>query len=277
VALDRRDQLIAELQAENAELNRLLAAVLERNAALERDVDRSSSNSRCSRSADTPTRQLSSAESGHKNKRLATSGFVAWLTGLPCAGKSTLARRLGERLTSVGVVSEILDGDAVRQHLSKGLGFSKEDRNTNVLRIGFVASLVARHGVPVIVAAVSPYRETRDLLRREVPAFVEIFVDCPIEVCEERDVKGMYAEARTGRRVGFTGIDDPYEIPLAPAVTVHTGIESVEESVDKILATLAERALLPVHRPEGASRLPTLTERDELERERAGSRLYTEE
>lgn len=166
------------------------------------------------------------------------SGFLVWFTGLPCSGKSTLAHALAKRLNVHAVNCEVLDGDVVRPHLSAELGFSREDRDTNVRRIGFVANLLVRNGVAVIVAAISPYRESRNAVRRDVARFVEIHVDCAIEVCEERDVKGMYAQARAGQRPRFTGIDDPYEPPLHPELTVLTGSESVDASLDRVLAVL---------------------------------------
>ncbi len=173
-------------------------------------------------------------------------GYVVWLTGLPCAGKSTLALALARYLADRGLKPEIFDGDVVRRHLSKGLGFSREDRDTNVRRIGFVAGLLAKHGVPVIVAAVSPYRDTRDEVRREIENFVEVYVKCPQEVCERRDVKGMYAQARAGKIQGFTGVDDPYEPPLNSEVTIETSVEGAEASLEKIVTKLKQLGL--VHR-----------------------------
>jgi adenylyl-sulfate kinase len=176
-------------------------------------------------------------------------GFVLWFTGLSGAGKSTLAEALAPELRRRGVKVEILDGDVVRTNLSKGLGFSKEDRDTNILRIGFVANLLARHGVAVITAAISPYRDIRDQNRRlaegDGAAFIEIFAAATVEQCEARDVKGMYAEARAGKRPGFTGIDDPYEPPLNPEVVCETGIEPPERSLARILAHLESRGLIP--------------------------------
>jgi adenylylsulfate kinase len=166
------------------------------------------------------------------------NGLVIWLTGLPCAGKSTLARALAEYFSAKQLNCEVLDGDVVRKNLSHGLGFTREDRDINVKRIGFVAGLLARNNVAVIVAAVSPYREAREQVRKEVGRFVEVFVDCPLEECERRDVKGMYAQARAGQRTAFTGVDDPYEPPLAPEVTVRTGQESAADSVSRILQTV---------------------------------------
>jgi adenylylsulfate kinase len=175
-------------------------------------------------------------------------GCVVWLTGLPCAGKSTISSALAKQLLERQVPCEILDGDIVRRHLSKGLGFSREDRDTNVKRIGFVASLLAKHGVVVLVAVVSPYRSTRDEVRKEIPNFVEVYVECPSEVCEKRDVKGMYAEARAGKIQHFTGVDDPYEPPTSSEVTLQTNRESVADSVGKIVAKLEQLELLPASR-----------------------------
>jgi len=166
-----------------------------------------------------------------------TPGFVVWLTGLPCAGKSTLARALIPALSRTHPC-EVLDGDVVRQHLSQELGFSRRDRDMNVQRIGFVAGLLARHGVAVVVAAVSPYRDARVAVRRSVERFVEVFVDCPLKVCEERDVKGMYARARRGQLPSFTGVDAPYEPPVSPEVVLETSAESLAECVDRVAAAL---------------------------------------
>lgn len=167
-------------------------------------------------------------------------GFTVWLTGLPCSGKSTIAAKLVEHLRASGRKVEVLDGDLVREHLSKGLGFSRADRDANVLRIGFVAQLLARNGVAVVVAAVSPYASTRELVRQQIPGFVEVFVECPLEECERRDVKGMYKRARAGAIGAFTGVDDPYEPPLHPDVTVRTREEEVDESLQKVLDKLDE-------------------------------------
>jgi adenylyl-sulfate kinase len=171
-------------------------------------------------------------------------GYVVWLTGLPCSGKSTLATALAQHLEARGVRSEVLDGDVVRRHLSKGLGFSREDRDTNVRRIGFVAGLLARNGVPVIVAAVSPYRSTRAEVRSEIANFVEVHVQCPQEVCERRDVKGMYAQARAGKIQHFTGVDDPYEPPAECEVTIMTDQEDAHASLEKIVAKLQSLGLM---------------------------------
>ncbi|MBI3470002.1 MAG: bifunctional sulfate adenylyltransferase/adenylylsulfate kinase [Candidatus Solibacter usitatus] len=174
-------------------------------------------------------------------------GFCVWFTGLPSAGKSTIADILAVLLMERGRQATILDGDVVRTHLSKGLGFSKEDRDTNILRIGFVASEIARHNGAVICAAVSPYRSTRDQVRSMVglDRFIQVFVDTPIGVCEQRDVKGFYARARTGELKGFTGVDDPYEAPVAPELTLTTTDCSPEQNAHKIVQYLVERGFLP--------------------------------
>ena len=165
-------------------------------------------------------------------------GFVVWLTGLSGAGKSTIARRLEEELVRLGRGVEVLDGDEVRTHLSKGLGFSKEDRDTNIRRIGYVARLVGRHGGVAIAAAISPYREVRDEVRSATPGFVEVYVRCALEELVRRDVKGLYAKALSGELAHFTGVSDPYEEPLGAEVTVDSGNQTVEESVERILDRL---------------------------------------
>lgn len=167
-------------------------------------------------------------------------GFTIWLTGLPSSGKSTLANGLARELKAQGQAVEVLDGDVIRTHLGKGLGFSKEDRDLNVKRIGFVSQLLTRNGVAVIVAAVSPYRDARDWCRRQIGNFVEVFVQTPAAVCEERDVKGLYGKARAGEIKGFTGVDDAYEEPLNPEIAVQTASETAEESVAKIVSRLKE-------------------------------------
>lgn len=172
---------------------------------------------------------------------MAEQGFTVWFTGLSGAGKSTIAQRLEQELVARGRRVDVLDGDVVRTHLSRGLGFSKEDRDTNVRRIAFVASLVTRHGGAVITAAISPYRAIREEARREVSKaghFVEVFVSCPLEELVRRDVKGLYEKALRGEVENFTGVSDPYEEPLNPDVVVRTDQETVEESTAKILARL---------------------------------------
>ncbi len=175
-------------------------------------------------------------------------GFVVWFTGLSGAGKSTLTEALASVLRERGLRVEVLDGDEVRLNLSKGLGFSREDRDTNILRIGFVANLVARNGIAVITAAISPYRVTRDrnraLVEGDGSTFIEAHVAATLEQCEARDVKGLYAEARAGKRTGFTGIDDPYEPPLRPEVVLPTGTESLAQSLERVLGCLEAHGLL---------------------------------
>jgi adenylyl-sulfate kinase len=175
-------------------------------------------------------------------------GVILWLTGLPCAGKSTLARALGPLVAAAGP-TEILDGDEVRAHLSKGLGYSREDRDTNIRRIGYVARLLARHGVFVITAVISPYARTRDEIRREAERygvhFIEVFVSAGLETVVARDVKGMYRRALAGELPSFTGVSDPYEPPSDPEIVVRTDQQTVEESVETILRALVTRGLLP--------------------------------
>jgi adenylyl-sulfate kinase len=167
-------------------------------------------------------------------------GLTLWFTGLSGAGKTTLARMIKNELRHRGHKVEVLDGDVVRTNLSKGLGFSKEDRDTNIRRIGFVCNLLARNDVIAIAAAISPYRDIRDEVRRDTGAFVEVFVKCPIDVLAERDVKGLYKKAMAGEIKHFTGIDDPYEAPLAPEIIVETDKETPEQSARRIIARLEE-------------------------------------
>ena len=173
------------------------------------------------------------------------TGYILWFTGLSGAGKSTLASRVSKSLLERGAKVEVLDGDEVRENLSKGLGFTKEDRDVNIRRIGFVANLLARNGVVAVSAAISPYRAVRDEVRAkaEVP-FVEIYVEAPIEVLEARDTKGLYKKARAGMIRNFTGISDPYEPPLDAEVVVRSAEESVETSAAKVLGYLEKRGLV---------------------------------
>jgi adenylyl-sulfate kinase len=176
---------------------------------------------------------------------VANQGFTLWFTGLSGAGKSTLSLAVGDALKSRGCLVEALDGDEIRQRLSRGLGFSKEDRDENIRRIGFVARLLSRSGAVAIAAAISPYREVRDEVRREHEApFVEVFVNCPLDVLIKRDPKGLYAKALRGQIQNFSGISDPYEPPLAPEITVHTASETVGTSRDVILRWLDARKLI---------------------------------
>jgi len=171
-------------------------------------------------------------------------GFTLWLTGMSGAGKSTISEQLMGRFLRANAKVELLDGDVVRTNLSQGLGFSREDRDTNIRRIGFVSELLSRNGVIVVVAAISPYRETREEVKSRIGSFVEVFVECPVAVLAERDVKGLYKRAVAGEVGNFTGISDPYEPPLNPDVIVQSDRESVEESVDKIWRKLLERGLV---------------------------------
>jgi adenylylsulfate kinase len=176
-------------------------------------------------------------------------GFVLWFTGLSGAGKTTLSSAIAAELRDRDLNVEILDGDEVRTNLSKGLGFSKEDRDINIRRIGYVSRLLARNNVAVIAAAISPYREVRDEVRRAVSgdgaAFIEVFVKCAIDVLAERDVKGLYKKALAGELKGFTGVSDPYEEPLEPEVVVETDRETIAQSAKKIIDELEQRWLLP--------------------------------
>ena len=186
-------------------------------------------------------------------------GFTLWFTGLSGAGKTTLARIIETRLQARGHKVEVLDGDIIRTNLSRGLGFSKEDRDTNIRRIGFVCGLLTRNDVIAIAAAISPYRDVRDEVRSQIGSFVEVFVSCPIEVLAERDVKGLYKKALAGELKNFTGVDDPYEEPLTAEVVVKTDSETPEESAARILATLESMGLIVAGEPEG------YTEEDEEE------------
>src|SRR5436190_12860074 len=165
-------------------------------------------------------------------------GFTLWFTGLSGAGKTTISEIVERELRNRKRPVEVLDGDIVRTNLSKGLNFSREDRNINVLRIGFVANLLTRNGVGVIVSAISPYKEARDQVRRRIVDFVEVFVDCPLEVCAERDVKGLYKKAFEGKIEHFTGVSDPYEPPDVPDLVLKTAEEESEESARKVIEKL---------------------------------------
>jgi adenylylsulfate kinase len=176
---------------------------------------------------------------------MANSGFTLWFTGLSGAGKTTLAKRVQRILLSRNMNVELLDGDVVRTNLSKGLGFSKEDRDTNIRRIGFVASLLARNNAVCIAAAISPYTEIRDEVRALHSRFVEVYVHAPLPVLTERDVKGLYKKALAGEIKGFTGVDDPYEEPQNPEISIDSENESIEESTDKIVRYLEIKNLIP--------------------------------
>ena len=177
-------------------------------------------------------------------------GFTLWFTGLSGAGKTTISKLVEDELRSRGSRVEILDGDVVRENLSKGLGFSKEDRDTNIRRIAFVADLLSRNGVPVITAAISPYREIRGEARELMgERFIEVFVKASVEVCADRDVKGLYEKAFKGEIKEFTGVSDPYEEPLDPEIALDTENESPEESAGRLIALLEERQLIPAAQP----------------------------
>ena len=171
-------------------------------------------------------------------------GCALWFTGLSGAGKSTIAGIIEKRLREAGAKVEVLDGDVVRENLSKGLGFSKEDRDTNIRRIGFVCELLARNGVIAIVAAISPYRAVRDELRSRIRNFVEIYVECPLDTLVERDVKGLYKKAKAGEIGQFTGISDPYEAPANPEIVLHSDCENPDQSADKVWTRLKDLGLI---------------------------------
>jgi adenylyl-sulfate kinase len=172
-------------------------------------------------------------------------GFTLWFTGLSGSGKSTLATGCAEEIRRRGMKVEILDGDVVRTNLSKGLGFSKEDRDINIRRIGFVCNLLTRNDVVAIAAAISPYKAIRNENRALIKRFIEIYCECPLEVLADRDVKGLYRKAMAGEIKGFTGVDDPYEAPENPEITIHSGKETVAQSVHKILRTLELMGHIP--------------------------------
>jgi adenylyl-sulfate kinase len=175
-------------------------------------------------------------------------GFTVWFTGMSGAGKSTISRLLEQRLRASGAKVELLDGDIVRTRLSKGLGFSKEDRDDNVRRIGFVCDLLSRNGAIAIVAAISPYRSVRDEVRALIPNFIEVYVECPLQVLVNRDVKGLYKKAIAGEIPHFTGVSDPYEPPADPEVTINSSLETPEESVAKVCDKLEALGLLSLVR-----------------------------
>ncbi len=183
-----------------------------------------------------------------ESDRVRGGGFTLWFTGLSGSGKSTIAHIVGPELDRRGLVVEYLDGDSVRQHLSKGLGFSKEDRDTNIERIGWVASRLTRQGGAVIAAAISPYEETRQKARElveEFGPFIEVFVDASVDECARRDVNGLYAKAFAGEIKGFTGVDDPYEAPASPEIVVDTEATEPEEAAQLVVAKLEELGLVP--------------------------------
>jgi adenylylsulfate kinase len=173
-------------------------------------------------------------------KFMGSKGAILWFTGLSGSGKTTISKAVEQQLRDRGCAVELLDGDIIRTNLSKGLGFSKADRDINVRRVGFVANLLAKHGVIAITAVISPYREIRAEIRAATPNFIEVYINAPLATCESRDVKGLYAKARAGEIKGFTGIDDPYEAPENPEVTCYTAAETIEQSVEKVMLALAQ-------------------------------------
>jgi adenylylsulfate kinase len=177
-------------------------------------------------------------------------GFTLWFTGLSGAGKTTISKLVEQELRDRGSKVEVLDGDVVRENLSKGLGFSKEDRDTNIRRIAFVADLLSRNGVPVITAAISPYRELRDEARELMgDRFIEVYVKASVEICAERDPKGLYEKAFAGEIKEFTGVSDPYEEPLNAELTLDTEHDSADDDAAKIISLLEERQLIPAAQP----------------------------
>ncbi len=183
-------------------------------------------------------------------------GFTIWFTGLSGAGKTTVSKIIAQDLRARGLKVEVLDGDVVRENLSKGLGFSKADRDTNIRRIGWVCEVLTRNGVVAIAAAISPYREIRDENRARIGRFIEVYCEAPLDVLAERDVKGLYKKAIAGEIKNFTGVDDPYEPPANPEVTIYSdGRETVEESAAKVLSKLEELGYLSVanHKLESAN------------------------
>jgi len=183
---------------------------------------------------------MTQAEQVIEKRSTLARGFTLWFTGLSGAGKSTLAVAVSEELRGRGISVEVLDGDEVRQNLSKGLGFSREDRDTNIRRIGYVAKLLARNGVAVITAAISPFRAIRDEVRQEIGAFVEVYVKASLDECIRRDTKGLYARALAGEIPQFTGVSDPYEEPLSPELVIDTERETVSESAARVIDCLLE-------------------------------------
>jgi adenylyl-sulfate kinase len=198
-----------------------------------------------SREQNPPSNPLTAQSYPSAPARPGLGGALLWFTGLPSSGKSTIAREVFQRLLDRGLPVELLDGAEVRESLSRGLGFSKEDREEHIRRIGYVAKLLSRNGVIAICAAVSPYRATRDEVRRNTSHFVEIYVECPVQVAEQRDTDGWYARARRGEVDDFTGVNAPYEPPLTPEVHIHSDLESVEQATTKVISRLEDLELIP--------------------------------
>jgi adenylyl-sulfate kinase len=197
------------------------------------------------------TNESASQQISQSIRHFNDQGFVLWFTGLSGSGKTTLAKLIVKDLNAHGRRVERLDGDVVRQSLTADLGFSKEDRDKNIQRVTFVAKLLSRNGVGVLASFISPYQATRDWVRSEVTNFIEVFVDCPLEECIRRDVKGLYAKALAGEIPIFTGVSDPYEPPLDPEISVNTAKESVEESCAKIIGYLEEMGYVSAPKPVG--------------------------
>ncbi|MDX2229799.1 MAG: adenylyl-sulfate kinase [Leptolyngbyaceae cyanobacterium bins.349] len=183
---------------------------------------------------------ISSAPTATSSRSRQQLGLTVWFTGLSGAGKTTISQHVYESLYTSGYKVELLDGDLVRQTLTKGLGFSQADREENIRRIGFVAHLLTRNDVIVLVSAISPYRAVRDQVRQQIGAFIEVYVNAPLEVCEQRDVKGLYQRARAGEIKQFTGIDDPYEAPMNPEVICYTQVEAIDQSVTKVMQVILQ-------------------------------------
>jgi adenylyl-sulfate kinase len=187
---------------------------------------------------------LPTEEVGHRDPGGGHKGFTVWLTGLSGSGKTTAARLLEHRLRAMGCKVEVLDGDIVRTHLSTGLGFSKQDRDENIRRIGFVCELLSRNGIIAIAAVISPYRDARREVRDRIQNFVEIYMECPLEVLIDRDVKGLYKRALAGEIAQFTGVNDPYEPPLSPELTIHSDHETPEQGVERVWIKLRQLGLI---------------------------------
>jgi len=167
-------------------------------------------------------------------------GFTVWFTGLPCSGKSTIAKSVAQELKQKGLKAEMLDADVIRQHLWKELGYSKEDRDENIKRAAYLSHMFARNGVAVLTSFISPYQELRDYARKQIGDFVEVYVKCPVEVCIQRDTRGMYKKALAGEIQNFTGVSDPYEEPLTPEVLIESDKETLAESVAKVMSKIKE-------------------------------------